>query len=406
MKILHLSTYGSGGGGIAALRLHNALLDAGVDSKYLCLDNPPVGKNIYKTPPFKLSPAQYILRKFGLYKTAVDKNIQLIKGLNEINDFYSFPCTDYDLSEHPLVKEADIINLHWVSNFLDYRFFAKTNKKIVWTLHDMNPFQGGFHYHDELINNKDTYGGLEKKLIRFKKQNIEQCKNLEIVTLCNWMYNESSQSEMFAGRKHHLIRNSIDLSKFKPYNKSFAREIFNLPQDKIVLLFVSESVDSKRKGMDLLLNALDQLDISQNICLAVIGNMTHPIKSKFEIVKLGYLSDERILGLLYSAADAYMLSSREDNLPNVMPESLACGTPVISTPVGGMLDVIQSGFNGILSKDLSSEGIKDAIEEFIKTKNMFDKEKIRQFAVEQFSPEVQAKRYIEIYKELLSKLNE
>lgn len=402
MNILHISTYGSGGGGIAAYRLHNALLDAGINSKYLCLENPPYGRNVYHVPPFKLSPTRYMLRKLGVHKTAVDKNIKLINGLKGNYDFFSFPLTEYDLSEHPLVKEADIINLHWVSNFLDYRFFAKTNKKIVWTLHDMNPFQGGFHYHDEVIENENTFGNLEKKLVRFKKQYIEQCKDLEIVTLCNWMYNESSRSEMFAGRKHHLIRNSINLYQFKLYRKSFAREIFDLPQDKIILLFVSESVNSKRKGMDLLLNALDQLDISQNICLAVIGNTTFPIESKFETIKLGYLSDERILGLLYSAADAYMLSSREDNLPNVMLESLACGTPVISTPVGGMLDIIQSGFNGILAKDLSGESIKNAIEKFIAEKDKFDPIKIRQFAVDKFSPELQVEKYAEVYKSLIN----
>ena len=101
MKILHISTYGSGGGGIAALRLHNALLNNGIESKYLCLENPPFGKNIFNVPPFKLSPIQYIFRKLGLYKTEVDKNIHSIKKLKGTYDFFSFPYTDYDLSKHP-----------------------------------------------------------------------------------------------------------------------------------------------------------------------------------------------------------------------------------------------------------------------------------------------------------------
>ena len=401
MKVLHISTYGSGGGGIAAFRLHNSLLKKGIESSYLCLENPPQGKNVYSVPPFKLTPVQYILRKSGLYKTESDKNIELIKGLKGTYDFFSFPYTDYDLSTHPLVRDADIINLHWVANFLDYRFFAKTNKKIVWTLHDMNPFQGGFHYHEEVVDNESVFGDLEKKITRIKTNNIKQCKHLKIVTLCNWMYRESSESETFSNRKHHLIPNSLDLSKFKPYPKNLAREVFDLLQDKIILLFVSESLNSKRKGIDLLLNALSKLNASANICLVTIGNSNYKIESKFETVNLGNISDERTLGLLYAAADAYMLSSREDNLPNIMLESLACGTPVISTPVGGMLDIIQSGFNGILAKELSATGIKEAIEQFIQTKDSFDRVKIRQFAKENFSPEMQAEKYIEVYENMM-----
>ena len=402
MKILHISTYGSGGGGIAALRLHNALLNNGIESKYLCLENPPFGKNIYSVSPFRLSPIQYIFRKLGLYKTEVDKNIHSIKKLKGTYDFFSFPYTDYDLSKHPLVKEADIINLHWIASFLDYRFLLKTKKKIVWTLHDMNSFQGGFHYYNEVIDNESTFRELEKKLTLIKRDLIRRCNNLEIITLCNWMYAESSQSETFSGKKHHLIQNSLDISKFKIYTKSFAREVFDMPQNKIILLFVSESVNSKRKGMDLLLEALSALDDSANVCLAIIGNSKQKINSKFETINLGNIFDERALGLVYASADAYILSSREDNLPNVMLESLAGGTPVISTPVGGMLDIIQSGFNGILAKGLSASGLKEAIETFIQTKDTFDREKIRQFAIENFSPDIQAKRYIELYQNMLN----
>ncbi len=403
MKVLHISTYGSGGGGIAAFRLHNALLNVGIESKYLCLENPPKGENIHTVPSFKLTPSQYILRKLGLYKTEIDKNIKLINGLKGTYVFFSFPYTNYDLSTHPLVQEADIINLHWVANFLDYRFFSKTNKKIVWTLHDMNPFQGGFHYHDEVLDNNVAFGELEKKLTDIKVNNIKQCHNLEVITLCNWMKKESSNSEAFSNRKHNLIPNSLDISKFKIYPKELARQVFDLPQDKIILLFVSESLNSKRKGMDLLLNALSAVDDSKNICLATIGNSNQKIESKFETINLGNISDERALGLLYASADAYILSSREDNLPNVMLESLACGTPVISTPVGGMLDVIKSGFNGILAKEVSAEGIREAIEAFIKTKDVFSREKIRQFAIDNFSPEIQAKKYIEVYENLMNK---
>jgi glycosyltransferase involved in cell wall biosynthesis len=402
MKILHISTYGSGGGGIAALRLHNALLNNGIESSYLCLENAPFGENVFSVPPFKLSTVNVVLRKLGLYKTEADKNWNSVKNLKGNYEFFSFPRTNYDLSQHPLVQNADIINLHWVNNFIDYSFFAKINKNIVWTLHDMNPFQGGFHYYNDVIENKEIFGKIENDLLQYKKRFIHQVKDLEIVTLSSWMYEASSHSEMFSERPHHLIRNSIDFSIFKNYTKTFAREVFNLPQDKTVLLFVSEIVTNKRKGLDLLLDALSELDAS-DIYIAAIGNVIKDIKSKHKINYLGKISDQRAMALLYAAADACMLTSREDNLPNVMLESLACGTPVISTPVGGMLDIIKPGFNGFLAEDISPEGIRKAIEEFLKKKDLFVSEKIRQSASEIFSPDIQAKKYIKIYQNMLNK---
>jgi hypothetical protein len=73
---------------------------------------------------------------------------QMLKGKPSNYEVFSFPQTVYNITKHPLVQEADIIHLHWVANFLDYRsFFKQIQKPIVWTLHDLNPIsEKGFHY--------------------------------------------------------------------------------------------------------------------------------------------------------------------------------------------------------------------------------------------------------------------
>ena len=52
-----------------------------------------------------------------------------------------------------------------------------------------------------------------------------------------------------------------------------------------------------------------------------------------------------------------MLPALEDNLPNVVIESLCCGTPVVGFNIGGMPDMIEDGVNGRLAKDISAEGL-------------------------------------------------
>ncbi len=104
----------------------------------------------------------------------------------------------------------------------------------------------------------------------------------------------------------------------------------------------------------------------------------------------------------YSAADAVVIPSREDNLPNIMLESLMCGTPVIAFPVGGMPDVIINGFNGLLTKEATSGSLSKSIDDFFRNNNRFSPSEISEKAMEIFSPEVQSMAYLSLYREILN----
>ena len=60
----------------------------------------------------------------------------------------------------------DIIHLHWIGGFVDIpTFFKHVKKPIIWTLHDMNPFQGGFHYKDDVLNYKTYISKFDDRII-------------------------------------------------------------------------------------------------------------------------------------------------------------------------------------------------------------------------------------------------
>lgn len=155
MKVVHITKLPDGGASWCAMRISNSLKQQGVDSKILLMQGAPDNnisiadidwlykehKNIFIRIVFKL--LRLILRPKFEYLTYKRK-----KAAKTSNAFFTSPITAYtNIVNHPLIKDADIIHLHWVSDFVDFpSFFRKINKPIVWTIHDENPGLGGFHY--------------------------------------------------------------------------------------------------------------------------------------------------------------------------------------------------------------------------------------------------------------------
>lgn len=396
MKIAIVSSSDSGGAGIAALRLHKALLNYGADSSMLCLHKETDTPKVYEyKKPFLTKVVDHL--PFIPYKQNNYK--KHYASLSKCYECFSFPEAIYDISKHPLIQEADIVNLHWVGSILDYkRFFKNVCKPIVWTLHDMNPFMGVAHYCGDRDANIQ-FAALEEQIRELKGKSISQHPNLSVVNLCQWMKEYSEKSETFANRTHSIIPNSIDTNVFRAYDKKGIRTNLGLPLDKPILLFVSQSVENRRKGFDLLQDALKNLH--RDCVLLVVGEANDALKSIDNCQFVGTINDEQRMAMLYAAADAFILPSREDNLPNTMVESLCCGTPVISFSNGGMRDHIRTLENGVLVEQINSEALHDGINLFLDNINKFDRNSISKDAYAVFTPSVQAKRYVDFFQSVL-----
>jgi len=403
MKIVHISTSDKGGAGIAAARLHKALLCDGVDSSFLSLFNSgdtEASSSFTNTHKIKLSFLQKLKRKFGLPITIAEKNSEILKAYPNSYEIFSFPHSDYKVEDHPLVQDADIIHLHWVSGFINYpSFFRSIKKPIVWTLHDMNPFLGGFHYLGDEVRNEQTMGELEKSLIQ-EKENIYPFKNLYIITPSQWMQHQVAKS-ILKDKKQQTIYNSLDLSVFKIQSSVLARKIFNLPEQKKILLFVSQDRMNYRKGFDILCESFKNLQLGDDVVLVSVGSNNSKLNIPESCINIDTINEEKQMSLLYCAADIFILPSREDNLPNVMLESLACGTPVISFSNGGMCEVINNGFNGFIAEECNANSLSLTITLGLQNINNFNRKEIRFDAERRFSPEVQINAYINVYKKLL-----
>lgn len=399
MKIAIISASDSGGGGIAALRLHKALMAYGVDSSMLCLYKSTDTPKVYE---YKKSFLAKAIDHLPFISYRQNKYKRYYKELSSNYTCFSFPEAIFDISDHPIIQQADIINLHWVGNMLNYpRFFTKVKKPIVWTLHDNNPFQGIAHYRCERTL-YEQFRDLENQVCELKSNAINQHPDISVVNLCNWMKIEAEKSKAFANRPHVIIPNSIDISVFRVYDKVAVRKDLGLPVDKPILLFVSQSVENRWKGFDILKSAIMLLD--RDCFLLIVGEANDNLDVPCEKMFMGTINDEQLMAYLYAAADAFILPTLEDNLPNTMVESLCCGTPVITFSNGGMTDYIKNMKNGIIVKDPNSDDLLQAINIFLDNMLQFDDRKmISHDNHEKFSPRLQAKRYVELYKSILER---
>ncbi|MDR7372331.1 glycosyltransferase [Flavobacterium aquidurense] len=423
MKVLLVNTYDRGGAANACKRLHLGFLLKGINSNVLLRfkqNNWPESK-CFRQPQKKntfhdkvLNKAKRILKELKLYSDIdVSKRMHqdFLSQRNRNLEMFSFPNSDLDITQSELYKEADIINLHWVANFLDYKTFFEINKKpVVWTLHDMNPFTGGEHYLEEFLGiDKDGYP-IKRKLspeeiqisnenLTLKKEVLDKFSNLTVVTPSEWLAKKARESQVFKNAKIHCIPYGLDASIYTPRDKKYSRELLSIPEGKQVILFVADSISNNRKGFIFLKRAFEQLSDS-NLVLCAIGDKNSDLELIENVLELGSIYDERLMSIAYSAADVFVIPSLMDNLPNTVLESLLCGTPVIGFPVGGIVDMIQDGVNGFLTDEISVNSLMITLQKFLKNPSCFDRVSIREDAIKKYDQSVQSQKYIDLFSSI------
>ena len=393
MNILHINTFDKGGAANACIRLHQGLLSAGISSKLLVAKKKEV-EEITECYSFldSLEDIDALLQE----KIEIqEKNFEKIEHLPQGYEPFHFIKTPYRIDQHPLYKWADIIHFHWVADFLDWTtFFEHNEKPIVWTLHDLLPFNGGYHYEEGFP--LAAYQSIIANNLKEKKNAIAK-QDFFIVALSNWLLNKSNTSDLFKRFPHFLIPNGINSTKLKPYIQQSARKVLGLPPTQPLLLFVAEDIANKRKGLVYLLDALATL--SAEIGLVIIGEGDKLNLNRPNVYPLGRIFSEEYMALAYSAADLFVHPAIEDNLPNTVLESILCATPVVAFDIGGIPDMITNGKNGLICSTINAKALATTIDKALATN--FDTAWIRADAVARFDQSVQAKKYIDLYRSIL-----
>jgi glycosyltransferase involved in cell wall biosynthesis len=421
MKILHVNTFDRGGAAIACRRLHDGLLEKGVQSDLLVRDRSRKHQAVHQFVPSQSDRIRAKMRRvlfelrLAQHPTKNTRELEQTKIVSNLpagSEYFSFPDTRFDITNSPLYQAADIVNLHWVADFIDYPgFFAKNTKPVVWTLHDMAAFQGGTHYQEKFLG-VDRAGNLlprsfdqqlsdiMRENLAIKKKAFEKVTDLHIVSPSNWLATQSQRSELLGRFPHSVIPYGVDSTVFKTLDKKTCREILGLPADKLIILFVADSLTNFRKGFSLLVDAFNTMKGNDDVLLCAIGSDA-PQTSSLRTFSLGRIDDERLMSVAYNAADVFVIPSIEDNFPNTVLEAHMCGLPVIGFPAGGIREMIDDGRDGILAGGINTGSLQAAITRFIETRSSFDRSLINQDAHAKFALSVQAKEYMKLYNNIL-----
>jgi len=416
MNVLHLSTSDVGGGAArAAHRLHKGLRHAGISSRMLVKNKLGEDDAVEEyAPPSGLWTRlkrrwrrEKIQRAFRRYRSTRPE------GLEPFSDDRS-RYRGRVLEQCP---PTAVLNLHWVAEFVDVTaFFENTTTPVVWTLHDMNPFTGGCHYNVDCRRYRNSCGRCPQlgsseendlsHAVWTRKRRVydEAIRNqrLQIVTPSEWLARGAEKSSLFSEAEVQVIPYGIDQKTFRPRETQGLRASLDIPADHRVILFVAHSTENHRKGFDLLAGAIESLTV-ERVTLLSIGATTPELNAACPHLHLGMLESDVLLSVLYSFADLFVIPSRQDNLPNTVLESMACGTPVVGFNVGGIPDMVRSGETGWLAEVGSVRALRQALDTALRDDEARRRmgKRCREVVEEEYALEVQARRYRDLYRQMV-----
>ncbi|NUB24889.1 glycosyltransferase [Azospirillum brasilense] len=376
MRVAVLSKDPARGGAPRAMRrLIRGLRERGHRVDLLCLDHDADPAGSVGVRPMAEPGAEDAAWFFGPYIGERRTDLS--------NTVFTAQTVGCALAEMPVLRRYDVINIHWVAEFLSadgLAALARLGPPVVFTLHDMAPFTGGCHYSagcegyaagctpcPQLANDPLGVTGwvLERKRAGLARPNVVAASPSV------WLAEAARRSRVFAGGRVHVLPNALETDLFIPTDKASAKRAFGLDPEDRVLLFGAYHAGERRKGFEHLTAMLRHmredgrgralLDAGR-LTVATFGLAAPELSEQgVRLHDLGYIGDDRRLAAAYAAADAVVLPSLEDNQPNIMLEAMACGTPVAGFAIGGLPDVVKDRVNGRLAAPFDTAALARAV---------------------------------------------
>jgi D-inositol-3-phosphate glycosyltransferase len=210
--------------------------------------------------------------------------------------------------------------------------------------------------------------------------------------------------------KIRIVPCGVNLDLFKPQDKLFARRQLGFHADDLIVLYVGRYTPIK--GLDRLFKAFRNLTHLSHLRLVMVGGdgehspMFKQLQSKAtalhienRLIFAGRV-DQKILPQYYSAADVLVLPSYYESFGLVALEALACGTPVVTTPVGAMEKIVKDDVTGYIATDSDPQHFAGCIETILlkQKQNGLSPSKIRA-SVSQFTWSKTASLLLDAYRE-------
>ncbi len=407
----------TGGAAIAARRLMGALNNNGARAMMLVARKERDDISVAGLPSRRLHQWHFLSERLGVF---------LRQGLSKDHLFDIDPATHgTDITTMPEFKEADIIHLHWINQgFLSMKSLAKvlrSGKPVVWTMHDMWTFTGICHYTRGCERYKEGCGDcpllrhrggndLSHKVWRRKEALWRQHPSLTFVGCSEWLTDMARHSALLRDHQVTSIVNAIDTKLYAPRDKKEVRQRLGLPDDRCLLLFCAYNVTLPIKGLEYLRQAIAMLTekdptLRDRLGLIMAGKGSEEMAGQMPVktYAMGFVTDEHQRALIYNAADIFVIPSLQDNLPNTIVEAKASGMPVVATRVGGIPQMVNDHDDGLLVNAQDAGALAEALGRMLADADLQAMAtRSRQNALAQYSESAVARRYMDLYENLLA----
>jgi glycosyltransferase involved in cell wall biosynthesis len=350
------------------------------------------------------------------------------KILNKLGLQYQyFPFSTRFIMKKAREIKPDIISLHNTHEGYFKTAILKSLSKIapiVWTLHDMWSFSANavHTFGDESWKQLKSGKGEKKiyphigintgKWLLRQKKRIYKKSDIRVITPSMWLYQLACQSPVFTDKQVFSIPHGIDLAVFNSKEKRCCRSLLDIHRDAKVLVFSSAGdLDiCPWKGGKLLVDILKIINSKTNhkIDLLIVGKgelkELLPLKN-LNIHKIGYVTSEKFMPMLLSAADLFIYPTRADSFGLVLAESIACGTPAVTFDIGGCSDIIKNNVSGVLIKPFDVETFADKSLELLNNNKKLAalSESSREFAAAHFDLADIARQHFELFTSIIKK---
>lgn len=263
----------------------------------------------------------------------------------------------------------DILYLH-APQALPFFWFKR--QPILYHMH--NPQETEAAYSRYAIARTRAFGYLYRKVIRSILERAD-----EFIVIDQESYDLYTRTRPEKKDRFHLVPTSIDFEQFRPipeFNRQEVRRAFGLPPEGNMVLFVGRL--TWKKGVDLVVRAFALAaaqtagaflvvagDGEDRPGLEALARQLHVSERVFFLGHVPHLPSPD-LPRLFNCADVSVVASLHESLALVIAEALACGVPVVSTPVGIAPKVIRDGVSGYLVKSREPAAMAEGINQILR----------------------------------------
>jgi len=402
-----------GGAARACRRLYEGLLNSGVDANLLVREREAPGDSVAVCGS-----------RFGGWLRAMLDELLLYRYPSRRNHNFSAAFMPAGAIKKAIEFNPDVLHLHWVpKGFVRIEDLQRITVPLVWTMHDFWPFTGGCHLPGDCNKYQESCGACPvlgstedndlSRSVWKRKEASYPLDKMTIVAPSQWLAEQARSSSLFNRCGIEVIPNGLDTELYSPGNKYSARTSLKLPLERKIILFGGKSVLSDpNKGADLLWSALEALplQIKKHSLVVVFGDEHNerPPPTDLDVLNYGIVDDESRVVDLYRASDVLAMTSRQENLPNMIAEGMSCGLPCVAFSVGGIPEQIRHRRNGCLVEPFDISAMSSEISWLLSYEGQQKSlaAQARDDAVGQYSMGKVSRQHIALYEKVVNSCQE